>query len=78
MEFDIWFYNQKKILQIILLLLPLVGWIVEILVRLSIMLKDEKFLNIGIFGIILLFGWMWIIVLVDMVYLIIKWKLLFS
>lgn len=78
MEFDTWFYNQKKILQIILLLLPLVGWIVEILIRLSVMLRDEKFLNIGLFGIVLLFGWSWIIVLVDMVYLVIKGKLLFS
>lgn len=77
MEFDTWFYSQKKYIQILLLVFPVVGWVVEILVRLSIILKEDNIINIGAFAAILLFGWAWVLVLADVVYLVLKNKLLF-
>lgn len=35
MKFDKWFHSQSKLIQVILLLIPIVNWIVEILVRWS-------------------------------------------
>lgn len=35
MNFDKWFHSQNKLIQVILLLIPVVNWIVEILVRWS-------------------------------------------
>ena len=35
MKFDKWFHSQSKLIQVILLLIPVVNWIVEILVRWS-------------------------------------------
>ncbi len=60
MNFDKWFNEQSRLIQIILLLIPVVGWIVEILVRLSALLKKASGINIIglIFGIIIpIFSW---------------------
>ena len=38
MEVDVWFKKQHIALQIALLLIPVVGWIVDLLVRLSLLL----------------------------------------
>lgn len=35
MAFDKWFHHQNKLIQIILLLIPVVNWVIEILVRWS-------------------------------------------
>ncbi len=36
---DAWFHKQNKLIQVLLLLIPVVNWIVEILVRWSAVLK---------------------------------------
>ena len=36
MKFDKWFHSQSKLIQVILLLIPVVNWIMEILVRWSV------------------------------------------
>ena len=36
MKFDAWFNKQNRLIQIILLILPIVGWVTELLVRLSV------------------------------------------
>lgn len=71
MAFDKWFNKQSRLIQIILLLIPVVNWVVEILVRLSALLRKSSVINIV--GLILaivgnvVFGW------VDLV-----WCLLFK
>ena len=74
MEFDKWFEKQSLLIKVILLVLPLVGWVVEILVRLSATLRKSTSVNLvglvlGIIG-----NWIWQIV--DLVYLILKGNLL--
>ena len=73
MEFDKWFEKQSLLIKVILLIIPLVGWVVEILVRLSAFLRKQTALNIvglilGIFGNII-----WAIV--DLIILLVTGKL---
>lgn len=37
-----WFNKQSKLVQILLLLIPVVNWIVEIIIRWEIVLKNKK------------------------------------
>ena len=74
MEFDKWFKEQSLIVKVILLIIPFVGWVVEILVRLSAVLRNGSTNNIiglvlGVIG-----NWFWQIV--DLIYLILKGDLL--
>ena len=50
-----WFNKQGKLVQLILLLIPITGWIVEILVRWEKALKTKGLLDI-ILAIIVTFG----------------------
>ena len=71
MKFDKWFNKQSRLVQILLLLIPVVNWVTEVLVRWSVALKKKDLVHVGlavvvtVFG--LVFGW------VDLV-----WVLLFK
>ncbi len=69
MTFDKWFNSQSRIVQILLLLIPFVGWIVECLVRLSIMLRTKSVVHIVVFILFLVVGWGWFLCLIDLIYL---------
>ncbi len=65
-----WFNPQSRLVQLILLLIPVVNWIVEIFVRVTAVLEKPNLGNLLglIFGIIIpIFGW------IDLV-----WVLLFN
>jgi uncharacterized membrane protein len=56
-----WFNKQSRLVQIILLLIPVVNWVVEIFVRVTAVLEKPTLGNILglIFGIIIpVFGWL--------------------
>lgn len=78
MAFDKWFYKQDKLLQVILLILPLVGWIVELLIRLSVMLRTMSAVHIVVFILFLVLGWGWILCLIDLIYLVLKGHLILA
>lgn len=78
MSFDKWFNNQDRLLQVILLILPFVGWIVELLVRLSVALNKKDAVSIVVFVLFLVVGWGWILCVVDLVYLILKGHLILA
>lgn len=55
MKFDKWFEKQSLLIKAILLIIPFVGWVVEVLVRLSAFLRNKSGVNlvgliIGIIG----------------------------
>jgi len=56
MSFDKWFNSQSTLVKAILLLIPGVNWIVECLVRLSVMLRTKSVEHIVIFLVFLLIG----------------------
>lgn len=46
MTVDKWFNSQSRLVQVILLLIPFVGWITELLVRLSVALRKHDLVSI--------------------------------
>ncbi len=78
MNFDRWFNSQDRLVKVILLIIPIIGWIVECLVRLSIMLRTQSILHIVVFLLFLIVGWSWILCLIDLIYLVVKGHLIFA
>lgn len=78
MQFDKWFYKQSKLVQVILLLIPFVGWIVELLVRLSVMLRTKQTVHIVVFVLFVVVGWGWFLNLIDLIVLIVTGKLILT
>ena len=78
MSFDKWFNKQDRLLQVILLIIPVVGWIVELLVRLSVMLRKMDVVSIVIFILFVVVGWSWILCVIDLVYLVLKGHLILA
>lgn len=78
MAFDKWFNSQSTLLKVILLIIPFVGWIVELLVRLSVALNKKDVVSIVVFVLFLLIGWGWFLCLIDLIYMIVTGHLLFA
>lgn len=78
MSFDKWFNSQSTLLKVILLIIPFVGWIVELLVRLSVALTKKDVISIVVFILFLVVGWGWILCVIDLVYLILKGHLILA
>ncbi|MBP3423017.1 MAG: hypothetical protein J6K86_04550 [Clostridia bacterium] len=78
MQFDKWFNSQSTLIKAILLLLPFVGWVVECLVRLSVMLRTKSTVHIVVFVLFLVVGWGWILGLIDFIYLLLKGHLILA
>ena len=75
MAFDKWFNSQTTLVKAILMLIPVVGWVVEFLVRLSIALRTKEPIHIAVFLAFAFLGWTWVLVVADFVYLILKGNL---
>lgn len=78
MSFDKWFYGQEKIVQVLLLIIPFVGWVVECLVRLSVALNKKDAVSIIVFVLFLVVGWGWLLCLIDLIYLILNGRLILA
>ena len=75
MNFDTWFHNQSKVIQIILLILPLIGWIVDLLVRWSAFIKKNTVVNLVMALVITIFGGFWILTILDAIMIALNNKL---
>ncbi len=75
MNFDTWFHNQNKLVQIILLIIPFVGWILDLLVRWSAFLKKQTTVNLIMALVITIFGGFWILTILDAVMIALNNKL---
>lgn len=78
MSFDKWFNSQSTLLKVILLIIPFVGWIVELLVRLSVALTKKDVISIVVFILFLVVGWGWILCVIDLIYLVLKGHLILA
>lgn len=78
MKFDKWFNSQSTLLKAILLLLPVVGWVCECLVRLSVALRTKSVLHIVVFVLFLVVGWGWFLGAIDFVYMLLTGHLLLA
>ncbi len=77
MPFDKWFEKQDRIVKIILLIIPFVGWLVEILVRISAVLRKSSTTNLLGLILFIVLGGFWIPTLIDLIYFIVKDTFLF-
>lgn len=75
---DKWFHSQSKIVQIILLIIPVVGWVCELIVRWSAVIRNAKVLNIVIALVVTFTGWLPFIHWVDAIWVALNNKLLFE
>ncbi len=75
MTFDKWFNSQSTLVKVLLLLIPFVGWIVEILVRLSVFLRTKNIVHLIMFLVFAICGFVWIPVIIDLVCLCVTGKL---
>ncbi len=78
MNFDKWFHDQDKLIQIILLIIPFVGWVVEILVRWTAWLKKKDVISLVVALIVTFTSWIPIIHWIDAVCVALTNKLLFE
>ena len=76
MNFDKWFNSQDRLVQVILLVIPFVGWIVECLVRLSVALRTKSIIHIVVLLLFLFVGCSWFLCVIYLVYLILKGNLI--
>jgi hypothetical protein len=78
MTFDKWFNQQSVLVKAILLLLPVVGWACECLVRLSVALRTKSGVHVAVFVLFLVVGWGWFLGLIDFIYLLVKGNLILA
>ncbi len=76
MNFDTWFHKQSKVLQIVLLILPLIGWIVDLLVRWSAFIRKNTGVNLVMALVVTIFGFSWILTVLDAIWIAIYNKLI--
>ena len=77
MNFDKWFDYQSKMVRVVLLFIPVIGWVVEILVRISALTKKQCKINVVGLVVFFLIGWTWLPTIIDMFYLAITDRLMF-
>ncbi len=78
MEFDKWFNKQSTLLKVILLIIPFVGWVVELLVRTSVAVTKKDAESIIVLILFVVIGWAWILCVIDLIYLIVKGHLILA
>ena len=78
MQFDKWFNKQSVLLKVILLIIHFVGWVVECLVRLSVMLRTKSIVHIVVFILFLVVGWGWVLNVIDLIYMVLTGHLILA
>ncbi len=78
MTFDKWFNKQSVLLKAILLLIPVVNWVMECLIRLSVMLRTKSVVHIVVFLLFLLVGWGWFLGVIDFIYMLLTGHLILA
>ena len=73
MKFDKWFEEQSRLIKVILLIIPIVGWVVEVLVRISAFIRKNSTVNLVGMIIAIIGNWIWSVI--DLVVLIVTGKL---
>ena len=72
LNFDKEFNKQSLLIKILLLIIPVVGWVTEILVRLSVAMRKQDLLHIVALIVFVLGGWCVILQILDLIYLLTK------
>ena len=76
MRVDAWFDEQTLLVRIILIIIPFVGWIVEVLVRISAIIRKPSGINIAGAIVYAVLGGFWVLCVIDVICLILNDRLL--
>ena len=60
-----WFAQQSYLTQMILVIIPIIGWVIEILVRVFALIRKKSKTNIIGLIVFVLFGGFWILCFID-------------
>ncbi len=77
-KFDKWFNKQTTLIQVVLLLIPIVGWVVEALIRLAVMLRTKSVIHIAVFLFFVFIGWTWVFCVIDLIFLCVTGRLILA
>lgn len=72
MNFDKWFNSQSTLVKVILLIIPFVGWVVELLVRACVLARKKDTMSIIALIVFVVFGGFWVLCVADLIYLVLK------
>ena len=72
-----WFKKQSELVQFLLLIIPFVGWVMELILRWSRVIEEGGALNIVVALVYTIFGWAWILGVIDAVLCLLGKGLLF-
>ncbi len=78
MNFDEWFDKQSQVLKIVLLAIPFVGWIIEILVRISAYSKNKNTIDLVILLAFILIGYGYVLNIIDIIWVALKGRLFYA
>ena len=73
-----WFNSQSTLLKVILLVIPFVGWVVELLVRGSRAYDKKDTLSIVMLVLFLVVGWGCVLNLIDIIYMVMTGHLILA
>jgi len=77
MNFDKVFDSRPKWLRIVLLIIPFVGWVMELLYRISVLIRKPDVINIVGLILFAILGLFWVGLVLDVIFLILKNRLFF-
>ena len=67
-----WFSRLSYLTQLILIIIPVIGWIVEVLVRISALIRLRSKKHVAGLVIFTIFGLSWVLCFVDCIFLYFK------
>lgn len=76
MKVDLWFDEQTLLVKIILIIIPFVGWIIELFVRISALIRRQSGINIAGLIVFAILGGFWILCLFDVISLLLNDRLI--
>ena len=63
------FFSLPRIVQILLLLIPVVGWIIELIIRWSAVAEKFSALNLVAAILFTVVGWGWVLYVIDIIWI---------
>ena len=76
MKVDAWFDELSILTRIILIIIPFIGWLVELLVRISALIRKQSGVNIAGLIVFAILGGFWVLCIVDVISLYLYDKLI--
>ena len=76
MKVDMWFDEQTLLVRIILIIIPFIGWLIELFVRISALIRRQSGINIAGLVVFAVLGGFWVLCLFDVISLLLNDRLI--